>query len=126
MGLNPVKRSIGHTFPILGARETLHMRRKAPWGSKRRGHHPIICDGRPTDLWAIIHLGKKLRTHVGEDPRAGQVWKKKPDNGPKVNKDLEELPYINDFTTSLLHSSSLGGDIHTLALRVCVSALPLC
>ena len=46
MGLNPVKRSRGHTFPIPGARETLHMHRKALWGSKRRGRHPIICDAK--------------------------------------------------------------------------------
>ena len=45
-GLDPVKRSRGHIFPIFGARETLHMCRKAPWGSKRREHHPIICDAK--------------------------------------------------------------------------------
>ena len=45
-GLNPVKRSRGHTFPILGARETLHMCRKPPWGSKRKGHHPKIGDAK--------------------------------------------------------------------------------
>ena len=66
-------------------------------------------------LWAGVHLGKKLHTHVGEGPRAGQVWKKKPDNWPEVNKDLEELPYINDLTDSLLCSSSLGGDAHILS-----------
>ena len=59
-------------------------------------------------LWAGIHLGKKLHTHIGEGPRAGQVRKKKPDNWPKVNKDPEELPYINDLTASLLSSSSIG------------------
>ena len=45
VGLNPVKRSSGHTFPILGARETLHL-----GGSKRRGHHPIICDAKASGL----------------------------------------------------------------------------
>ena len=99
------------------------MCRKVPWGSKRRGCHPIIGDAKaPIGLWAGIHLGKKLRTHVGEGPRAGQVWKKKLGNWPKVNKDPEELPDINDLTTSLLHSSSLGGDAHTLSLPVCISA----
>ena len=58
----------------------------------------------PIGLWAGIHLGKKLHTYVGEGPRAGQVRKKKPDNWPKVNKDPEEMPYINDLTASLLHS----------------------
>ena len=47
--------------------------------------------------------------HVGEGPRAGQVWKKKPGNWPKVNKDPEGLPDINDLTASLLPSSPLGG-----------------
>ena len=36
-------------------------------------------------------------THTGECPRVGQVRKKKPDKWPKVNKDPEELPYINDL-----------------------------
>ena len=57
-----------------------------------------ICD--PLGLWAGIHLGKKLHMHVGEGPRVGQVWKKKPDNRLKVNKDSEELSYINDLTAS--------------------------
>ena len=39
-----IKRSIGHLFPILGTRETLHMCRKISWESGRRGHHPIIGD----------------------------------------------------------------------------------
>ena len=46
MGLNPVKRSRDHTFLILGATETLHMCRKVPWGSKRKGHHPKIGDAK--------------------------------------------------------------------------------
>ena len=89
------------------------MRRKVPWGSKRRRCHPIIGDAKaPIGLWAGIHLGKELHTHAEEGPRAGQVWKKKPGNWPKVNKDLEELSYINDLTASLLHSSLLGGRPH--------------
>ena len=55
---------------------------------------------RPIGLWAGIHLGKKLCTHAGEGPRAGQVWKKKPDNWPDVNRDPEELPYMSDGTAS--------------------------
>ena len=78
MELNPVKRSGGHIFPILWARETSHTYRKAPWGSKRRGHHPTVCDAK--GLWARIHLGKKLLMYVEEGPRVGQVWKKKPEN----------------------------------------------
>ena len=118
------------------------MSRKAPWGSKRRGYHPITCDvkGIPTGLWARIHPGKKFCTHVGEGPRAGQVWKKKPDNWLKVNKDLEELScarFSNTDTTDikigrtvLLNGNCLcsvplltRGDVHTLPLWVCISVL---
>ena len=53
----------------------------------------------------------------------GQVWKKKPDNLLNVNKDPEELTYINDLTIFLLHSSSLRGNISTLSLRGCISCL---
>ena len=46
--------------------------------------------------------------------------KKKPDNWPKVNKDLGELPYINDLTVPLQQSSSLGR-MPTFFLSRCVS-----
>ena len=67
------------------------MHTEAPWGSKRRGCHPIIGGATPppppkaSGLESI--LDKQLCTHVGEGPRAGQAWKKKPDNWPKVNKE---------------------------------------
>ena len=38
----------------------------------------------------------------------GKVWKNKPGDWAKVNKDPEELPYINDLVVSSLHSSLLG------------------
>ena len=66
----------------------------------------------PTDLWPQIHLGKELCMDVGDRPRAGHVWEKKPDNWPKVTKDWKELPHVNDLTTSLLGSSPLGGCPH--------------
>ena len=47
---------------------------------------------------------------------------KKQDNWLKVNKDLEELPYVSDLSASLLCSFSLEG-VHTLSLRACISAL---
>ena len=37
---------------------------------------------------------KPLRTRVREGARAGQAWRKKPDDWPAVNRDPEELPYI--------------------------------
>ena len=99
-----------HVFPLLGARETLHRHKKAPWGVKRGGHHPIICNAKPppAGLWARIHLGKKLHTHVGKGPQACQVWEKKSGNWPEANEDLEELPYADDLTTSLPLSSQDG------------------
>ena len=67
-------------------------------GSKREGRHPlIICGDSPTGLCGGIHLSKKLHVHVGEGPRAGQVWKKQQDDWPKVNKDPEEPSYISDL-----------------------------
>ena len=66
----------------------------------------------PIGLWAGIHLGKKSYTYVGKGPRADQVWKKTPDNWPRVNKNPKELSHINDLTSSLLCSSSLPGRSH--------------
>ena len=74
-------------------------------------------------------LGKSCTLHVGEGPRTGQKWKKKLDSWPKVNKDPEEQPHINDLTTSSLSPSSIrgggGGDAHTLCIQVYLSALLL-
>ena len=73
---------------------------------------PLIGDTptlTPLGLWAGIHFGKMLHAHVGKCPRAGQVWKKKPDNWPKISQDLEELSYINGLTVYSLHSSSFRG-----------------
>ena len=50
-------------------------------------------------------------------PRVGHVWRKKPDNWLKVDKDPEKLTYINDITTFLLCSSSPEEDVNTLSLR---------
>ena len=38
----------------------------------------------------------------------GEVWKNKPGNWSKVNKDPEELLNINDLIISSLHSALLG------------------
>ena len=47
--------------------------------------------------------------HVGEGPRVGQVWKKKPDIVQREETYPEELPYVKDLTASFLRSSSLEG-----------------
>ena len=54
------------------------------------------------------HLGWGVREHPGKGPRVAQVWKKKPDNWPKEDKGPAELTYINDLTSLLRSSSSLG------------------
>lgn len=110
------KGSRGHIFPIPGARETLNMCTKAPWG-QRRGHAPIVYDAKAA--WHPLENGFQPRTGglqsmvlhmpMGEGPRVSQVWKKKPGNWPKVNKGPEELPYVSALTASLQCSSSLRG-----------------
>lgn len=69
------------------------------------------CQGWLICLWTGIHLGKSCACMLGRCS-VGQVWTKKPDNWPKVNKGPEEVPYINDLPASLLSSSSLGGMLH--------------
>ena len=64
-------------------------------------------------------------THIGESPRAGQVWERNQDNSPKVKKDPEEMPYINDVTPSLLRSSLLGRMPTPFYLWMCIFALLL-
>ena len=44
------------------------------------------------------------------------MWKKNPDNWPEGRQNPEELNYINDLSTSSLHSSSLGGCPHPYSL----------
>ena len=58
---------------------------------------------------------------LGRVLRAGQMWKKKPDNWSKVKKDLEELPSVNDFSAYFL----LFTREDTLFLWLCTSALLL-
>ena len=90
-------------------------------GQKGRGCYPIMSGHAPTVLHGGIHLNKELCTHLGEGPRTSQVWIKKRENWPKVNKDLEELSYIVDFkhfTTACV----MREEAHTLSLWVCISA----
>ena len=53
------------------------------------------------------------------------VWKKKADNGLKVNQDPEELTYVNDLPASLLRSSSLWGCPHpfSLGVHLCIASV---
>ena len=73
------------------------MGRKTGGFKKEGGHHPKINVVKPpTGLCAGIHLGKNMNTHIVEDPKTGQMKEKKWDSWPEKNKDVEELPYIND------------------------------
>ena len=58
--------------------------------------------------------------HLGEDPWTSQVWRKKQDNSPKVNKDPGGLSYISDLCH--LHTMFLFTQDTCTPLRVCVSA----
>ena len=86
------KRSTGHICPILGAKEILPMRRKAPWGSERSAHHPRIGNAKgPNRSMASNTPWKKVVHGCWDSPKAGHVWEKKPDNWPKVTKDWKEM-----------------------------------
>ena len=80
------------------------------------------CGHAPTGLCGGIHLNEKLRMHVGECPGTSQVWKKKQDNWPTVNKDLEGLSYISDLNHLF---PALPIQDSPTVLWVCISALLL-
>lgn len=93
----------------------------APWGSKRRVHHPKIGDAK------VPHrpLGWNLSWQFcWRGPRAGHVWKKKQDNWPKLNKDLEGLSYVN-YLTTLIAFLLIREDAQTL-FSLCVSLPYFC
>ena len=74
------------------------MNRKASCGSEKKETPPNKKCGRaPTGLCGGIHLRKKLCMHFGEDPKTSQMWRKKQDNWPRINQDLEGLSYISDL-----------------------------
>lgn len=66
-----------------------------------------------------------LHKHMGEGPRVGQRWKKKPDNWLKVYKDPEELPCMDALTASLQGSSSLRGTPHPFppGVHLCLTSI---
>ena len=92
------------------------MHRKASCGSKVKGKCQVTMSLSPLrSLHLKIHLGLRVPVHPH---RVGQVWKKNPDNWPEGRQNPEELNYINDLSTSSLHSSSLGGCPHPYSLDV--------
>jgi len=108
-------------LPLLRSRKPpqLHMCRKAPQRSRGKGQHPIIGVVKlPTGFHARICLGKKRYVHILR--RAlGQVKCRKETRWLVKGKQTQNnYSYINDLTTSLLHSSSLGR-MPTLTLSKC-------
>lgn len=100
MGLNPIKRLLrgNHTPPIpAGQRRCFTCAESLLGGQKGGGAIHIIYDTMrdPIKSWTEIYLGKNLHTHGGEGPKSRSDVEKKPGNWLKVNKDLEELTYIN-------------------------------
>ena len=85
--------------PLLGAKEALHMRRKAPQGSKVRGQHQAIKSlAFPRLLCIEIHLGWEVHVHLREGSwdrlaRGGQSKM----IGQKEDKDPENCPLIKDL-----------------------------
>ena len=93
------------------------MCRKASGGSKREGVQPHVkCEHAPTGLYGGESILTKSCTCIPGRVLGPQVWRKKQDNWPKVNKKLEGLSYLtalSHFLTALLliqytypHSSS--------------------
>ena len=112
--------------------ETEHKRSRChisyPWGKGDTAHSQkdslgIKNEGVPSEnRWCqgLPHrpLGwNPCNMHSEKSLKSGQVWKKKPENWPKIIKDLEELPSIYDATISLLYSSSLGRTVTCLLPR---------
>ena len=69
------------------------MCRKAPWRSKRRGHHPITCDvkGIPQTSGPESILEKSSAHMLGRLLEQFRCGKRNQIIGLKVNKDPEEL-----------------------------------
>ena len=76
-------------------------------GQKRSGPHPIRSMDIHTQDSAVRSTLEKLWTRLRKGPRPSQLWRKKQNNWPNINKDVEELSYISDLNTFLLYPSSL-------------------
>ena len=108
---------VGRCFTIWATKEVL--------GVKVRGRlQAIMSLAPPRSLHFGIPLGWEVCVHLREDPRVGQVWKKKPDNWPKGRQRPRTALYkwLNPLFTALL---LVRRDTHTLSLWVCISALLL-
>ena len=99
----------------------LRMCKKDSWGPKREEISPYNKGGHaPIGLYVGIHCSKKLHTYLREGPRTSEVWRKKQDNWPNINKDLERLSYISDLKH--LSTALLLTQVTCTPLWVCISA----
>ena len=99
---------------------------QAACGSKIRGQcQAIISTAPPRSLHFKIHLGSGVSLHSGK--ALGQIrhGERNQISGLKEDKNLEEVTYVNNLTTSDLMPRLIRGDAHTLPLQVCISALLL-
>ena len=95
--------------PSFGTRETLHMCRKIPCGSKIKGQlQAIMSLAPPRSLHFETHLDWEVYAHPREAPRLGQVWKKKSDNWPGGRQRPRRADLYKWPNGLLLCSSSLG------------------
>lgn len=83
------KRSRCHISHLWGKGDTAHAQKRL-LGGKKWGYHPRINDARPASEVSGLD---PCNMPIGRNLKAGQVWKKEPDNWPKVNKTWKNCPY---------------------------------
>ena len=110
--------------PSFQTRETLHMRRKAPCGSKVEEQcQATVSLGSSQKPWRSILAEGCMHTQ-GKGPRVGQLWRKKSDNWPEERQGpgrTAVCKWLDRLFTAFLTTK----DAHSLSLWVCVSALLL-
>ena len=95
---------------------------------KRRWHRLIqIILSMPQSSVLESILAKRCTCIFQECPKTDLMWEKERDIWPKINTDPEELPHIDDLTTSSLHSSSFSslGRMPLCLLHWQADSLPL-
>ena len=94
------------------------MSRKAPRGHKSGDNtsHSESCSSQKPSLQDPSWLRGVWVPRGGSQDRSGV--EKETKNWLKINKDPEDLPYINDLIASLLRSSSLRGQSHPFSAGV--------
>ena len=110
--------------PSFQTRETLHMRRKAPCGSKVEEQCQATVSLGSSQEAFEIHLGWRVHAHPGEGPRVGQLWQKKSDNWPEERQGPGRTA-VCKWLDRLFPAPLPREAAHSLSLWVCISALLL-